>query len=231
MISLLLFISCNSSFEKATSIAINGNDKYGEEYKEAESLANFYFMEYFNSYAINDNLLDSSLKYYNLLISYDSTNYINHLNIINILEYRQLYDSIVSYIKLFPDEYDNLSLKKHMELRYRAIKCMKEGDTIGYNKYLDEILILLRTEFKKNEHFCDSFMIYGYEDCLYNEDCNIKISFYTMYYEMLRFRYGVDTIEKIFQEKKKAYYWSDETYNEIFKCVSSNQTFSINIYS
>ena len=113
----------------------------------------------------------------------------------------------------------------------KAIVTLKEGDTIGYNKYLDEILILLRTEFKKNEHFCDSFMIYGYEDCLYNEDCNIKISFYTMYYEMLRFRYGVDTIEKIFQEKKKAYYWSDETYNEIFKCVSSNQTFSINIYS
>jgi hypothetical protein len=174
----ILIQSCSNIYEKQSYDTPNNikTIKTESDYKNVDSMAQFHYKQFFtNSLKYDEGKdlsnelyrhLDSTLKYLNVLMTYDSTDYNIHLRIISAYELREAYEPMLDYIELLPQYEWPPYYKEYLKFKCKALSAKQGGDTASYNMFLDSIIALWTPDFKKIEHLCDSILAYP-QDCLF----------------------------------------------------------------
>lgn len=230
---MILLLSCTNAYETKDCMGIKSveyvNHKSNNDYNKIDSLAQFYYKQFFTSTLSYDDgrdlsnevyrYLDSTLKYLNALMIYDSTDYNIHFRIISVYSLKEDYKSILDYIDLLPQYEWPPYYKEYLKFKCKALIATQNNDTIGYNICLDSIIILWTPEFRKIESICDSILGYQYMDYVFDENYSPKLLLYEKYYEIFRFRYGKNFMKQILNKKKQTYKWTTESYDIICRRI------------
>ena len=235
----ILIQSCINVCE--TKICETTNDintiKYESDYNKIDSLVQFYYNQFFTSTLSYDDgrdlsnevykYLDSTLKYLNVLITYDSTDYNIYLRIISVYELKEVYDPMLDYIELLPQYEWPPYYKEYLKFKCKALISKQSGDTVSYNMFLDSIIALWTPDFRKTEPLCDSILAYPYMDYVFDENYSPKLLLYEKYYEIFRFRNGENYMKQILEEKKEIYKWNEESYEIIYRNIFAHDNLKI----
>lgn len=227
----ILIQSCSNTCETKTCDIKSDikTIKCESDYKKIDSLAQFHYKQFFtNSLKYNEGKdlsnelykhLDSTLKYLNVLMSYDSTDYDIHLRIISVYELKEVYEPMFDYIELLP-QYEWLPYYKEcLKFKCKALNAKQNGDIASYNMFLDSIIDLWTPDFKEIESLCDSILAYPYMEYAFDENYSPKLLLYEKYYEIFRFRNGENCMKQILEEKKEMHKWDEESYEIIYVSI------------
>ena len=235
----ILIQSCSNVYE--TQSYDTPNDiktiKTESDYTKVDSLAQFHYKQFFaNSLAYDEGKdlsnelykhLDSTLKYLNILMTYDSANYDIHLQIISVYELKEVYEPMLDYIDLLPQYEWPPYYKEYLKFKCKALRAKQGRDIAHCNMFLDSIITLWTPDFKEIEPLCDSILSYPYMDYVFDENYGPKLLLYEKYYEIYRFRNGEDCIKRILDEKKEIHKWDEESYEIIYTRILGNDDFKI----